>query len=166
MTVAAVAARAGAGKATLYRRWPTKESLVLAVIADIGRPAGEGSLPDTGELRSDLLALVDSAWLGGPVSRLRGLRGLTSAALHSPQLADALRRQVIDPYTEAYRVLLARAAERGEITLPPGSDVLAEVVPALATHWLMFGGTPPTRATFETAIDRVLLAACAPGGRR
>lgn len=37
--------------------------------------------------------------------------------------------------------------------------MLAEVVPALTIHWLMFGGTPPTRASFETAIDRVLLPA-------
>ena len=160
MTIAAVAARAGAGKATLYRRWPTKESLVLAVVADIGRPLDEGALPDTGDLRADLLALVDSAWLGGPASRLRGMRGLTSAALHSPQLADALRRQVIDPYTDAYRALLERAAQRGEIAAGADLGVLAEVVPALATHWLMFGHTPPTRTSFETAIDQVLLPAC------
>ncbi|GGL51893.1 TetR family transcriptional regulator [Modestobacter marinus] len=163
MTISAVAARAGAGKATLYRRWPTKESLVLAVVAHIGRPPEEQELPDTGDLRTDLLALVDSAWLGGPASRLRGLRGLTSAALHSPRLADALRRQVVDPYTEAYRALLQRAADRGEIAPPTDIAVLAEVVPALATHWLMFGATPPTRASFETAVDQVLLAACRPG---
>jgi AcrR family transcriptional regulator len=160
MTISAVAARAGAGKATLYRRWPTKESLVLAVVADIGRPMDEDALPDTGELRADLLALVDAAWLGGPASRLRGMRGLTSAALHSPQLADALRRQVVDPYTDAYRALLQRAAQRGEIAADADLGVLAEVVPALATHWLMFGDTPPTRTSFETAIDRVLLPAC------
>jgi AcrR family transcriptional regulator len=160
MTISAVAARAGAGKATLYRRWPTKESLVLAVVADIGRPMDEDALPDTGELRADLLALVDAAWLGGPASRLRGMRGLTSAALHSPQLADALRRQVVDPYTDAYRALLERAAQRGEIASGADLGVLAEVVPALATHWLMFGDTPPTRTSFETAIDQVLLPAC------
>lgn len=165
MTIAAVAARAGAGKATLYRRWPTKESLVLAVVAGIGRPLDEDALPDAGDLRADLLALVDSAWLGGPASRLRGLRGLTSAALHSPQLAAALRQQVIDPYTAAYRALLERAVQRGEVPAGADLDVLAEVVPALATHWLMFGGTPPTRASFETAIDRVLLPACAGPGR-
>jgi AcrR family transcriptional regulator len=164
MTISAVAARAGAGKATLYRRWPTKESLVLAVIADIGRRPGRDDLPDTGDLRADLVALIDSAWLGGPVSRLHGLRGLTSAALHSPRLADALRREVVQPYTDAYRALLERAAERGEIASGPGLEVLAEVVPALSTHWLMFTDTPPSRASFETAIDQVLMPACARRG--
>jgi AcrR family transcriptional regulator len=161
MTVSAVAARAGAGKATLYRRWPTKEALALAVIADIGRPLEGHGLPDTGQLRSDLLALIDSAWLGGPTSRLRGLRGLTSAALHSPRLADALRRQVIEPYTDAYRALLQRAAQRGQIAPDTDADVLAEVIPALATHWLMFADEPPSRTSFETVVDRVILPACA-----
>ena len=161
-TLSAVAARAGAGKATLHRRWPTKEALVLAVIADVGRPPEAAALPDTGQLRSDLLALVDSAWLGGAASRLRGMKGLTSAALHSPRLAEALRRHVIEPYADAYRGLLRRGAQRGQVAPDADVDVLAEIVPALATHRLLFADAPPGREYFETVIDRVRLPACRP----
>jgi AcrR family transcriptional regulator len=160
MTLSAVAARAGAGKATLHRRWPTKEALVLAVIAHVGPPPEAGTLPDTGDLRSDLLALVDSAWLGGAAPRLRGLKGLTSAALHSPRLARALQREVVEPYVEAYRGVLRRGVQRGQLAADLDTGALAEVVPALATHRLLFADVPPERAYFETVIDDVLLPAC------
>ena len=160
MALSAVAARAGTGKATLHRRWPTKEELVLAVIADVAHPPEEAALPDTGELRSDLLALVDSTWLGGATSRLQGMKGLTSAAMHSPRLAMALRREVIEPYVGAYAGLLRRSVQRGQIAPDTDVAVLAEVVPALATHRLLFSDTPPGREYFETVIDRVLLPAC------
>ena len=159
MTLSAVAARAGAGKATLHRRWPTKEALVLAVIADVGHPPEERALPDTGELRSDLLAVVDSVWLGGAASRLRGLKGMTSAALHSPRLAEALQREVIEQYADAYRGLLRRDVQRGLLAPGVDVDVLAEIVPALATHRLLFADAPPEREYFETVVDRVLLPA-------
>ena len=160
MTLSAVAARAGAGKATLHRRWPTKEALVLAVIAHVGPPPEARTLPDTGDLRSDLLALVDSTWLGGAASRLRGLKGLTSAALHSPRLAQALQHEVVEPYTEAYRGVLRRGAQRGQVAPDADVETLAEIVPALATHRLLFADAPPERGYFETVIDDVLLPAC------
>jgi AcrR family transcriptional regulator len=163
MALSAVAARAGTGKATLHRRWPTKEALVLAVIADVGHPPEETALPDTGSLRSDLLALVDSAWLGGATSRLRGMKGLTSAAMHSPRLARALRREVVEPYVEAYRALLLRGVQRGQVSPDVDAAVLADVVPALATHRLLFSDVPPGRDWFESVVDRVLLPACAAG---
>jgi AcrR family transcriptional regulator len=158
-TVRAVAARAGASTATLYRRWPTKEDLVLAAIVGLGTPPEADVLPDTGALRSDLLAVVESAWLGGAERRTRLFAGLSSALTSSPRLAAAINAQVTEPYVATYRALLRRARDRGEI--PPGRDLdlLAELIPALSTYRLMFTTTPPDARFLESIIDHAILPA-------
>ena len=80
VTLDAVALAAGLAKTTLYRRWPTKADLFLAAVAAVGRPPEADALPDEGSLRADLLAVVDSPWLGGPDRRLAVFAGLTAAA--------------------------------------------------------------------------------------
>src|SRR4051794_7036973 len=58
MTMDAVADRAGAGKATVYRRWPSKVQLTIdAIVCGRGVPLSADDVPDTGSLRSDLLAV-------------------------------------------------------------------------------------------------------------
>jgi AcrR family transcriptional regulator len=79
LTVEAVALRAHAGKATLYRRWPSKAALVLDAMRE--RHDDVAALPDTGELRSDLiealsllatrLAETDCALVGGLMTAMR-----------------------------------------------------------------------------------------------
>src|SRR6187402_3084695 len=59
MTVDMVAARAKAGKATLYRRWPSKSELVLDALACMKRVETDPEkLPNTGTLRGDLIAMI------------------------------------------------------------------------------------------------------------
>jgi AcrR family transcriptional regulator len=158
-TVQAVAARAGASTATLYRRWPTKEDLVLAAIASLGTPPEADELPDTGQLRTDLLAVIESAWLGGAERRTQVFAGLSSVLTSSPRLATAIYAQITEPYAAAYRALLHRARERGEI--PPGRDLdlLAELVPAMSTYRLMFTAGPPDARFLEAVVDHAVLPA-------
>jgi AcrR family transcriptional regulator len=119
VTLDDVAARTGKAKTTLYRRWATKDDLILAAIRSIGRPPEMDRLPDQGSLRSDLLAVIDSPWLGGPERRLSIFAGLASAARRSESLAEAIRVEVTEPYVGIYRRLLDRAIDRGEV--PPGT---------------------------------------------
>jgi AcrR family transcriptional regulator len=160
-TVQAVAARAGSGTATIYRRWPTKEDLVLAAIATLGTPPEAGGLPDTGQLRTDLLAVIESSWLGGAERRTQVFAGLSSVLTSSPRLAGAIYAQITEPYAGAYRALLQRALERGEI--PPGRDLdldlLAELVPAMSTYRLMFTARAPDASFLEAVVDGVVLPA-------
>lgn len=168
VTLDDVAARTGTAKTTLYRRWATKDDLVLAAVRSIGRPPEVDLLPDRGSLRSDLLAVVDSPWLGGPDRRLAVFAGLASVVRSSRILADAVRREVTDPYVEVYRRLLERAIDRGEVPRARTALVplLAEVVPAMSTHRLGTGHGPVHRAFFVSVVDDVLLAALlGPGGR-
>jgi AcrR family transcriptional regulator len=156
-----VAVRSGKAKTTLYRRWATKEDLVLAAIRSAGRPPEVDRLPDLGSLRADLLAVVDSPWLGGPSRRLSIFAGLASATRSSERLADVIRSEVTQPYVEVYRRLLRRAIDRGEISanLTASIPVLAEVIPAMSTHRLNAGLGPVQRAFFVAVVDHVVLAA-------
>ncbi len=159
MTLDAVAARAGAGKATVHRRWPTKEQLVLAAIASLGRPFERDELPDTGELRSDLMAVVESPWLGGTEPRVRTLAALTSVLTGSPALANAINAQMTEPYVDGYRQLLRRASRRGEIPPDADLDTAAQVIPAMSVYRMMFAKQPPDREFLQSVIDHVVLPA-------
>lgn len=156
-----VALLTGKAKSTLYRRWATKEDLVLAAIRSVGRPPEIDHLPDLGSLRADLLAVVDSPWLGSPDRRLAIFAGLTSATRSSERLADVVRTEVTEPYVEVYRRLLNRAADRGEIPADyvAGIPLLADVIPAMSTHRLNTSRTPVRRDFFVSVIDTILLAA-------
>lgn len=161
VTLDEVARRSGRAKTTLYRRWPTKVDLVLAAIGAAGRPPEVDALPDEGSLRSDLLAVVDSPWLGGPERRLAVFAGLTSAARTSARLAEAVRTQVTEPYVAVYRMLLERALERGQLSPDVRRKVplLAEVIPAMASHRLGATRHPVGRAFFVSVVDDVVLPA-------
>ena len=161
VTLDAVALAAGLAKTTLYRRWPTKAALVLAAVAAVGRPPEAEAPPDEGSLRADLLAVIDSPWLGGPERRLAVFAGLTSAARSSAPLADAVRVTVTEPYVEVYAALLERAADRGELapTVRQKIPLLAQVVPAMSGLRLGSGSAPVGRAFFVAVVDDVLLPA-------
>jgi AcrR family transcriptional regulator len=161
VTLDDVAALTGKAKTTLYRRWPTKEDLVLAAIRAAGRPPESDQLPDLGSLRSDLLAVIDSSWLGGPQRRLAIFASLATATRTSQRLAEVVRSEVTDPYVEVYRRLLRRAIDRGEVSanFTASIPVLAEVIPAMSTHRLTTGRTPVQREFFVSVVDDVVLAA-------
>lgn len=149
-TFEAVAERAKTGKTAIYRRWPDKEALLLAIVA--GRGLGTRfEVPDTGSLREDVLGLMRS------LNRL----GDSGAALLStmlgayfdetkPTLAQ-LRTQLLGDRSVAMAEVVRRAIERGELgaDLPP--RVLALPYDLLRHELIMNLG----RATEETIVDIV-----------
>ncbi|MFT7764601.1 TetR/AcrR family transcriptional regulator [Clavibacter tessellarius] len=161
MTLDEVAARTGRAKTTIYRRWATKEDLVLAALRAAGPPPEAALLPETGSLRGDLLAVVDSPWLGGSARRLAVFAGLAPALRGSARMAAAIRAEVTDPYADAYRRILRRAVDRGEVPAESAArvDLLAEVIPAMSTHRLVAAGAPVRRELFVRVVDDVVLPA-------
>ena len=160
----AVAERARTGKTALYRRWPDKEALLLAVIAHRGFGAPV-EIPDTGSLREDVLTLLRSA------NRL----GDSGAALFSTILGAyydetettpaQLRAQLLGNGSLAMTEVVQRAIERGELTadLPP--RVLA--LPGdLVRHELMMNLSRVPDETIVDIVDTVFLPlATQPRGR-
>lgn len=135
----AVAAAAGVGKATIYRRWATKEDLLVSII-DAASDAPLVNVPDTGSLSEDLRSLLTSltevlAGPGGLVSR--ALLGVLDA---HPALAEAYRRGPLARWAEGFAEVFDRAVQRGEVAPGAGASLAAEAGPAvLVQRWLLTG---------------------------
>jgi AcrR family transcriptional regulator len=120
LTMDRVAARAGVGKAALYRRWRSKEQMLAELVAALGDDE-ETPAPDLGSLRDDLYALLRETIEVGNDPLIRQVMAYAIAiARNSPEFIQAIRR-VPGPSREAGQVILQRAIDRGE--LGPGTDL-------------------------------------------
>lgn len=118
LTVEGVAARAGVGKTTVYRRYPSKLDLVMAAAEHLS--AIKGPTPDTGSLRGDLLELARGYRRLLTSDAGRAIPVTIAAATRNPELAAAHRRFIHRRRKESMAVI-ARGVERGE--LPADTDV-------------------------------------------
>ncbi|MGY0497914.1 TetR-like C-terminal domain-containing protein [Nocardia sp. FBN12] len=125
LTMGAVAARAGVAKATVYRRWASREDLVADALESIMIPAVPAGVPTAGTLREDLIAtLTNSSACLRPRER-RFSAVLAAATASHPQIADTLRERYIAVQREGIVSCLHRARERGEITADRVERLLA-----------------------------------------
>lgn len=126
LTVDAVVARAKVSKATIYRRWATKEELAIAAFDLL--PLIE--VPETGDLENDILGYVDQYFeYLGTTSLPSVLPALVSEAMHNEVLAERLY-ETIKRRRASGIAMIQRAIDRGE--LPAGTN------PAIA-HELIVG---------------------------
>lgn len=146
MSVEAVADRARASKATVYRRWSGKEALVATAVR---RYAGTALSPlePTGDLRTDLLAL-----LGGLRESLLGqdaalILGLLSAMRHDTELAQIVREAVLEHKHDAFAALLPDADHAW----------LAELASAALLSRLLVTDDPLDDEFLAKLVDTVLL---------
>ncbi len=165
MTIEMVATRAKAGKATLYRRWPSKAHLVVDAVASIPAvDAAATQLPDHGSLRDDLLALLDGLGVQGEDRNSRIVAGLCAVFPQEPGLAAVVRERLLSPRTALVRAVLERARDRGEVLAGRDLDVLALAVPAMVVYRMVFLNEPVTRDHVVAIIDDVVLPAAGVGG--
>ena len=167
MTIDMVAARAKAGKATLYRRWPSKAELVFDAIACMKQ--GEvnfSELPDTGTLRGDLVAMIKPPSIKDGEKKLKIMAGLVSMLAKHPDLADAANAAIVEPRARVNRLLMRRAVERGEISPDCDIDALALVTPSMVSYRVLILRKPIDRAYLISLIDGVVLPACGLGPAR
>ena len=161
MTVDMVAARAKAGKATVYRRWASKSELVIDAVACMkSADIDFDALPDTGTLRGDLVAMIKPHSIEDGAKRLQVMAGLVSMVSKHPELVDAVREAVTEPRVRVNRIFLKRAIERGEIPADVDVDLLSQVGGAMATHRTLLQRKPVDRAFVISIIDGVILPAC------
>lgn len=153
LSMALVAERAGVGKATIYRRWPSKEALVLEALRTATAPI---PVPSESTLRDDLIA-----YTGELVDRFRAGRGsdvlphLVAASCHDDDL-----RASLDDYTRSrqttLRLLFARGIERGELPADTDVDLAVEAILGPIFYRHLLSGEPVDRTLARRLVDRVL----------
>ncbi|MEO3801540.1 TetR/AcrR family transcriptional regulator [Nonomuraea sp. B1E8] len=131
MSMDAIARRAGVGKAAIYRRWASKEPLVLELLTRLADEAVP--LPDTGALREDVEGFVRHASaLRADPRTMRVLTDLTAEATRNPRLAAALQTSAEQPRRSAGARLLHRAVERGELPADLDTELAVDCLVGLA----------------------------------
>jgi AcrR family transcriptional regulator len=137
LTMEGIAARAGVGKATVYRRWTTKEALLADALRELA-PGVE--VPDTGSARGDYLALMrGSSERFDRRATVIVARLLTEAA-EEPELFTALRAAVVDPRRAALRAILERGAERGEVRADADLELAVDALAGPVMYRAMVDG--------------------------
>ncbi|NQX27367.1 TetR/AcrR family transcriptional regulator [Microbacteriaceae bacterium VKM Ac-2854] len=139
LSIEAIAARAGVGKQTIYRWWPSKGAVLFESILARSEPTG---LPDTGDLEADLRAVLRAtvAEFTDPVFEVP-LRALTIAVLADERLADDYRERLEEPTRERGRERLRSAQLAGQLPAGLDLDVAVDAIFApLAQRWLLRTG--------------------------
>ena len=159
-SVEGVAARARTGKASIYRRWPTKQELVWdALTAVLPTPADCGLPLTYGDAVTTTEALYEVArTIAGVITSPAGdvVRAIKCEAMADPELARLVDERFQAPRRAAMLALLRRGVERGEVR--PGADTLlvADVLPAVLTHRVIMQrerlGEPEIRQIMEQVV--------------
>jgi AcrR family transcriptional regulator len=133
LSMEAVAKRAGVGKSALYRRWPSKQDMVIAVLSEFSVPLAE--IPDTGSLRGDLLATLHAvhAWLTHP-RFAKILPDLGAESGRNEALAAAVESAIGEPRRALGAATLLRAVERGELPADLDLDLALDLL-AAPVYW-------------------------------
>jgi AcrR family transcriptional regulator len=149
-----VAGRAGVGKATIYRRYRSKDELIAAAIADL---VSEISIPDTGTTRADLLALMR-----GAVEVYRGsleagvMPSLVEAMSRDPELARLVRGEFLARRRAALQVVLERGVERGDLQRDLDIDLALDVLGGPLFYRLLITGGPIDERLAEGVVELIL----------
>ena len=141
LTIEGIAARAGVGKQTIYRWWPSKAALVLeAYLA--GQEAVEQP-PPARSTREDVRGLL--GWLMAVLSEPTGGRvvaGLVGDLQHDPDLAEGFHRDVVPARREAMLAALERGRERGEVRADADLELAVDQLHGAVFYRLLLSGEP------------------------
>jgi AcrR family transcriptional regulator len=153
LTIEGIAARAGVGKQTIYRWWPSKGAVVFdALLEDAGATAEDRALPDTGDIGRDLRTVLRETveeLLDPETDRLQ--RTITAEIQHDPALADELVARLLRPQMQATADRLRAAQEAGQLAPDIDVDLAAELLFGPLLHrWLL--RTAPLDARYADAL--------------
>jgi len=159
-TIEAVAARAKTGKASIYRRWDTKQDLVLdAFVARFGGPDDIVSelLDDADAPTRDLLVRLATRICELSDEAGEVMRAVACESTRDPELAAAVEEKVHRPKLAAIVELLQRGVDRGEVRPEAVCGVYADVIPAMLTYRMVLNNQPVTEQDAIDIVDRVLM---------
>jgi AcrR family transcriptional regulator len=149
----AVAGRAGVSKATIYRWWPTKESLALDVLFEEWA-GSQRPVTDTGSLRGDLVALL-RPWSRTLTRRpyAKVVAALIAQARTDPAFAQEYLDRFVQPRRDAGRVVVRRAVDRGEVAPDVPVEVVLDLLYGAVYHRFLHGHAPLTDRYVDQVVD-------------
>ncbi len=154
-TIEHIAARAGVGKQTIYRWWPSKPALFVEVYNDL--VPRDALNADTGDVFRDLeslLAGLFSIYRRTPAARV--LAGLIAEAQHDPAAADAVRGGLVIGRRGLLTEPLRRGVDRGQLAADFDIEWASDAITALIWHRLLSGRTPLTDADAHDLVAKLL----------
>jgi AcrR family transcriptional regulator len=163
-TIEGIAARAGVGKATIYRRWNTKEELFMEALRTIAFALPD---PDTGSLRSDVEAIIAFNLEHATRNAALLMPRLMVEAADDPDLFAVMQQVLVEPRREVLRTILRRAVERGEMREDVDPEVAIDLLIGPFIYAVLVTG-----ADLQAVAERVqpvlnaALASLAPARRR
>jgi AcrR family transcriptional regulator len=155
VSIEGIAARAGVGKQTIYRWWPSKPALVLEAYL-----TGEDAVPHpgpAGSTREDVRALL--GWLVSVLAEPTGggvVAGLVAELPHDADLAEGFRRDVVPARREAMLAALEKGRERGEIRADADLELAVDELHGAVFYRLLLSGEALDDAFVERLAEQVL----------
>jgi len=166
LTIESVASRAQTGKASIYRRWPTKQVLVLdAVTGLLSGPmlnVVERRFDDSVTTRDALLDLMSqvAALMAGPEGD--AMRSLMSESLRDANFSATFECEFFDPRKTALVNLLHRGVARGEVRPDAVDDFVPDMMAGALIHRVLIRRRKPSAAELEAMLDRFIMPAIQP----
>jgi AcrR family transcriptional regulator len=155
LTIEGIAARAGVGKTTVYRRWPNKASIVMDAFFE--EVSSRTSFPDTGSAREDIRLQLRQfvAELNGPLGCKISL--LLANGQFDEEMAEAFRARWIEPRRSEAQLVIKRGIERGEIRREVDVDVLVDALYG-PVYFRLLGEHAPLTETFADTLVEIVMS--------
>ena len=159
LTIDEIAQRAKVGKATIYRRWPSKLPLVIDAVREISDE--QVPMPDTGTLHGDVQQLLESFITALTAPLGQALVRLLADAAPDPQLRHTVYEELIVRRQQALRTILERGIANGEMRADADVDLVLELGTAALLHRLVVSDRP-LDLDFASRVVDLLLSGVAP----
>ncbi|MCX4693605.1 TetR/AcrR family transcriptional regulator [Streptomyces sp. NBC_01408] len=161
LTIEAIAARAGVGKQTIYRWWPSKAAVLLdASLALAGDAEADGEwtgFPDSGDLAADLKSVLRATVDEFNDEKYEApARALAAAGATDPELGARFNEQLLEPQLALYEARLRTAQEAGQLAPEADLRLTVEMLVGPLTHRWLLRTAPLTHAFADALVDQVL----------
>lgn len=149
-----VAARAGVSKASIYRRWASREDMILDAWRFMN-PHGEKHLIDTGSLRGDLYAMVDEYCVAFGEELVALIPQMVAAVRQHPRLGE-LFEAFVEEQLDPMRAMYVRAQARGEVRAEVDVELAMKLVSGAMFYAILIEGRLLPPDDLRTSVDLVL----------
>ena len=159
ITIEGVAARAGVGKSTIYRRWTSKAALYVELYAELAAQVVPPA--DTGSLVGDLELLVKGAFkLYRTTAAGLALAGIVAEAQSAPEVSRMVRNEFVPSRRHITLAILERAVERGDIERHVDLDVVSEIISGAVWFYVLAGTRLLDDRHAKRLVDTIVHGVC------